>query len=265
MNSALEIFQPGLLDGRTVFITGGGSGIGRGICDMLGGLGAKIFIASRNPEKLGVAVEELSADGVTADFIIADVRDYEQVEAAIARCAERFGGIDILINNAAGNFNCPTAELSPNGWKTVIDIDLNGTFYCCKAAYPHLKASDHARIISITTTLARSGWPQAAHAGAAKAGIQSLTNALAVEWAPDGILVNSVSPGPIAGTVGVDKLYIETGQEEVMISRVALRRFGKVDDIAGAVTFLCSPAGNYVTGTELVVDGGRQWTFASAS
>ena len=132
MNSALEIFQPGLLDDRTVFITGGGSGIGRGICDMLGGLGAKIFIASRNPEKLGVAVDELSADGITADFMIADVRDYEQVEAAIARCAERFGGIDILINNAAGNFNCPTAELSPNGWKTVIDIDLNGTFYCCK-------------------------------------------------------------------------------------------------------------------------------------
>ena len=113
--------------------------------------------------------------------------------------------------------------------------------------------------------MARSGWPQAAHAGAAKAGIQSLTNALAVEWAPDGILVNSISPGPIAGTVGVDKLYIETGQEEVMISRVALRRFGKVDDIAGAVTFLCSPAGNYITGTELVVDGGRQWTFASVS
>ena len=265
MSSALEVFKPDLMDGRTVFITGGGSGIGRGICDMLGGLGARIFIASRNSEKLGAAVEELSVAGVTADFMTADVRDYEQVEVAVARCAERFGGIDILINNAAGNFNCATADLSPNGWKTVIDIDLNGTFYCCKAAYPHLQLSEHARIISITTTLARSGWPQAAHAGAAKAGIQSLTNALAVEWAPDGILVNSVSPGPIAGTVGVDKLYIETGQEEVMTSRVALKRFGRISDIAGSVAFLCSPAGNYITGAELVVDGGRQWTFPSAS
>ena len=264
MSSALEVFKSGLMDDRTVFITGGGSGIGRGICDILGGLGARIFIASRNPEKLRTAVQELGANGVTADFMTVDVRDYEQVEAAIAQCAERFGGIDILINNAAGNFNCPTAELSPNGWKTVIDIDLNGTFFCCKAAYPHLKESEHARIISITTTLGRSGWPQAAHAGAAKAGIQSLTNALAVEWAPDGILVNSVSPGPIAGTVGVDKLYVKTGQEELMTSRVALRRFGRVEDIAGAVAFLCSPAGNYVTGAELVADGGRQWTFASA-
>lgn len=263
MTSANDIFQPGLLKDRTVFITGGGSGIGRGICDSLGGLGANIFIASRNAEKLGTAVDELSAAGVTADFMTADVRDHEQVEAAVARCVERFGALDILINNAAGNFSCPTADLSPNGWKTVIDIDLNGTFYCCKAAYPHLRRAQDARIISITTTLARSGWPQAAHAGAAKAGIQSLTNALAVEWAPDGILVNSISPGPIAGTVGVDKLYVETGQQEVMTSRVALKRFGQVDDIADAAVFLCSPAGNYITGAELVVDGGRQWTFSA--
>ena len=265
MTSANDIFQPGLLKDRTVFITGGGSGIGRGICDALGGLGANIFIASRNAEKLGAAVDELAAAGVNAGFTTADVRDHEQVEAAVARCVERFGGLDILINNAAGNFSCPTADLSPNGWKTVIDIDLNGTFYCCKAAYPHLQRAQHARIISITTTLARSGWPQAAHAGAAKAGIQSLTNALAVEWAPDGILVNSISPGPIAGTVGVDKLYVETGQQEVMTSRVALKRFGQVDDIADAAVFLCSPAGNYITGAELVVDGGRQWTFSAAS
>jgi len=264
MSDVPEIFQPDLLAGRTVFITGGGSGIGRGICDVLGGLGANIFIASRNPEKLGTAVEELSAAGVTADFVTADVRDFDQVDAAVNACAGRFGGIDILINNAAGNFSCATAELSPNGWKTVIDIDLNGTFYCCRAAYPYLKESEAARIISITTTLGRSGWPAAAHAGAAKAGIQSLTNALAVEWAPDGILVNSISPGPIAGTVGVDKLYVETGQEEVMTSRVALKRFGQVGDIAQAAAYLCSPAGSYITGAELVIDGGRQWTFAGS-
>ncbi len=264
MSAEPDIFQPDLLAGRTVFITGGGSGIGRGVCDLLGSLGASIFIASRDDEKLAAAVDELMEAGAAADKTTADVRDYDQVSAAVAACVDRFGGLDILINNAAGNFNCPTAELSPNGWKTVIDIDLNGTFYCCKAAYPHLQKSDAARIVSITTTLGRVGWPGAAHAGAAKAGIQSLTNALAVEWAPDGILVNSVSPGPIAGTVGVDKLYVETGQEDVMTSRVALKRFGAVTDIAHAVAYLCSPAGGYVTGAELVVDGGRQWTFAAA-
>jgi len=259
-----DIFQPELLAGRTVFITGGGSGIGRGICDTLGSLGTNIFIASRDEEKLSDTIEELGTAGIKADFATADVRDYGQVDMAIRACVERFGGLDILINNAAGNFSCPTAELSPNGWRTVIDIDLNGTFHCCKAAYPYLKSSDSARIISITTTLARTGWPGTAHAGAAKAGVQSLSNALAVEWAPDGILVNSISPGPIAGTVGVDKLYSETGQDELMTSRIALKRFGQIADIANAVAYLCSPAGNYTTGAELVVDGGRQWTFSEA-
>ena len=262
MTNITETYAKDLFVGRTVFITGGGSGIGQGICHALGALGANIFIASRKEEKLRKAAAELTAAGVPTAWAVADVRDYDQVQAAVDACAARFGGIDVLINNAAGNFPCPTAELSPNGWKTVIDIDLNGTFYCCRAAYPYLKASEAGgRIISITTTLGRSGWPGAAHAGAAKAGIQSLTHALAVEWAPDGILVNSVSPGPIAGTVGVDKLYVETGRSAEMTARVALNRFGETDDIASAVAYLCSPAGKYVTGTEQVVDGGRQWMF----
>ena len=257
-------FKDDALKGRVAFITGGATGIGRGIVEVLGRLGAKVFIAARRQEKLEAAVSELAALDIEAAFAVCDVRDHESVETAINDCIEWFGGLDILINNAAGNFPCPTAELSPNGWKTVIDIDLNGTFYCCRAAYPHLKASEHGgRIISITTTLGRSGWPNAAHAGAAKAGILSLMNALAVEWAPDGILANSVSPGPIAGTVGVDKLYIETGREKEMTSRVALGRFGAPADIAGAIAYLCASTGNYVTGTELVVDGGRQWTFTA--
>ena len=256
-------FADDALSGRVAFVTGGATGIGRTLIETMGRLGAKVFIASRKAENLEAAVSELDSLGLDADFAACDVRDYDSVDAAVAACITRFGALDILINNAAANFPCPTAELSPNGWKTVIDIDLNGTFHCCKAAYPHLKASTFGgRIVSITTSFARTGWPGAAHAGAAKAGVLSLMRALSVEWAPDGILVNSVSPGPIAGTPGVDKLYIETGREKEMTSRVALGRFGRTEDIARAIVYLCSTAGDFITGAELAVDGGRQWTFA---
>ncbi len=259
-------FAPGMLKDRVVFITGGGTGIGRGIVEVLGRLGAKIFITSRRAEVIEAAVGELNDLGIEAACTVSDVRDPEAVERAIAECVEWFGGLDILINNAAGNFNCPTAELSPNGWKTVIDIDLNGTFYCCRYAYPHLKESRFGgRIVSITTGRAQTGWPRAAHAGAAKAGILSLTRALAVEWATDGILVNTVAPGPIAGTVGVDKLYIAEGREQEILSQTALGRFGVPADIGNAIAYLCSPGANYVTGTEIAVDGGRQWKFVSTS
>ena len=261
MTDASTPFATGILKDQVVFITGGATGIGRGSAEILGGLGAKIFIASRRHEVIEEAVSELSSKDIDAACAVCDVRDPVSVGKAITQCVEWFDGLDILINNAAGNFPCPTADLSPNGWKTVIDIDLNGTFYCCRAAYPHLKESKRGRIISITTSLGRSGWPGAAHAGAAKAGILSLMRALAVEWAPDNILVNSVAPGPIAGTVGVDKLYIETGREKEMTSRVALGRCGEIGDIGNAIAYLCSPAGNYITGLEMVVDGGRQWTF----
>ncbi len=263
-NGITAPFLPGALRGRTAFVSGGATGIGRETVAMLGRMGANIFIASRKAENLEIAVKELSDAGIDAAFAAADVRDYEAVESAVAACEERFGSLDILINNAAANFPCPTAELSPNGWKTVVDIDLNGTFHCCRAAYPHLRQSEFGgRIVSITTSFARTGWPGAAHAGAAKAGVLSLMRALAVEWAPDGILVNSISPGPIAGTPGVDKLYIETGREAEMTSRVALGRFGKPEDIANAIVYLCSTAGNFITGAELAVDGGRQWVFAA--
>lgn len=259
-------FAAATLEGRVAFVSGGATGIGRATVAALGRLGASIFIASRKAENLKAAVGELRDMGIAADFAVADVRDFEAVESAVGACVARFGGLDILINNAAANFPCPTAKLSSNGWKTVVDIDLNGTFHCCRAAYPHLKGSRFGgRIISITTSFARTGWPGAAHAGAAKAGVLSLMRALAIEWAPDGILVNSVSPGPIAGTPGVDKLYIETGREAEMTSRVALGRFGRPEDIAQAIVYLCSTAGDFITGAELAVDGGRQWTFAPSN
>lgn len=258
-----NLFQADLLDGRVALVTGGATGIGQAISRRLAQLGAKVTIASRNPTALQDACESFRRDD---DLDIAwkrlDVREDGQVKMVIDEVAAAHGGLDILINNAAGNFICPTAELSPNGWRAVIDIDLNGTFYCCRHAYPYLQASQSGgRIISISTTRANTGWPGAAHAGAAKAGIQSLMRALAVEWGNDGIRANFISPGPIAGTVGVQKLYEDLGRSEEMRAQTPIGRFGEADEIANAVAYLASPAGDYITGAELAIDGGRQWNF----
>ncbi len=193
------------------------------------------------------------------------MRNYDELQAAVQGTVERFGGLDILVNNAAGNFVCPTAELSPRGWKTVIDIDLNGTFHGCHAAYPYLKQSPHGgAIISIITMLGVSGWPGAAHCAAAKAGILSLSRTLAVEWGPDKIRVNTISPGPIGDTEGVRRMYIETGRGELEARKTALGRFGRKEEIANAAIYLASGLAGYVTGENLIVDGGRWLKYVAA-
>ena len=207
----------------------------------------------------------MAAEGLTAIAFKTDVRNYDEVEATIERTVEQLGSLDILVNNAAGNFSCPTAELSPNGWRTVVDIDLNGTFYGCRAGYKHLKHSAHGGcIISIVTMLGLSGWPAAAHAAAAKAGIISLSRTLAVEWGGDNIRVNTISPGPIADTLGVQRLYQETGREELERKKTALGRFGRKSEIANAAVYLASDLATYVTGENMVVDGGRWLKYVSA-
>ncbi|MGV3653783.1 MAG: SDR family oxidoreductase [Noviherbaspirillum sp.] len=252
------MFVADMLKGRVAFITGGAGGIGLEIATMYGRLGATVVLASRNQERLDGAVAALAGEGIAVDAFRADVRNYEELKSAIDDTADRFGALDILVNNAAGNFYCPTAGLSPNGWRTVIDIDLNGTFYGCHAAYEHLKRSSFGgSIISIITMLGVSGWPGAAHAGAAKAGILSLSRTLAVEWGADNIRVNTISPGPIGDTEGVKRLYQETGREELERKKTALGRFGRKEDIANAAAYLASDLASYVTGENLVVDGGR--------
>jgi NAD(P)-dependent dehydrogenase (short-subunit alcohol dehydrogenase family) len=255
----MSIFAEGLLEGRVALITGGATGLGFAIASEFSRLGAKPVLAGRNQENLDAAVQKLTAAGAETLGVQTDVRHYEQVEKAVGVCVDRFGSLDILINGAAGNFYCPTEDLSPNGWRTVVDIDLNGTFLCCKAAFPHLKKSHfEGRIISIVTTYGPMGWPGQAHAGAAKAGIVSLTRALAVEWAPHKIHVNTISPGPIAGTEGVRKLYEDReGALELQKRRVALGRLGEPSDIANAAVYLSCKAGDFVTGADMIVDGGR--------
>lgn len=255
-----RIFRDDLLKGRIGLVTGGSSGIGLGIVRGFAELGAAVALIGRREDKLAEAREQLLRDLPSAELITiaVDVRNHAAMREAVDGIVSRFGCLDILVNNAAGNFHCPTEQLSENGWRAVIDIDLNGTFNGCQAALAGLRASSHGgRIINITVPQALSGWPGSAHAASAKAGVLSLTRSLAVEWGGYGIRVNNVLPGPIAGTEGLKRLYEDRGIADHEYERMAMGSFGLVDDIANACAFLASPGGDFVTGCDFMVDGGR--------
>jgi len=257
------IFKDGLLEGKVALVTGGGTGIGFGIAAELARLGADVAIASRKPEHLEPAVAQIQGYGGRALAIPANVREPESVRAMVGQAVEALGAIDILVNNAAGNFYAPSAELRPNAWRAVVETDLYGTFFASQAAYPHLKARGGGRIISISMTLHYRGWPLMAHATAAKAGVDALTRTLALEWAPANITVNAIAPGPIP-TEGVLKAFTPRGQsapdaaqfDETMRRQIPLGRWGTVEDIAHMAAYLAGPAGSWITGAIFVVDGG---------
>lgn len=252
-------FVRNALAGRSALVTGGGSGIGLGIARALAEAGARVVLASRNSERLEAAAASICAEGGEALAFTADVRVEGAMQAAVDATVSRFGGLDIMIANAAGNFVSSFADMSFNAWRTVIDIDLHGTFHCAKAAYPALKTSPHGgRFIAISTMRALDGWPGCAHAAAAKAGVMSLIRTLSVEWGPDGVRCNTIAPGPIEGTEGVKRLYTEMDLGTAQLATVPLGGFGRIEDVAQAALYLCSDAGRFITGTDLVVDGGRQ-------
>jgi len=249
-------FTPGLLRGRAALVTGGGTGIGRGIALALAAHGAAVAITSRSADHLEPTRRELDLLGVRALAFAADVRDAAAVEAMVASVAEGLGGIDIVINGAAGNFVCRAEDLSPNGFGAVVDIDLKGTFHVCRAALPHLKRS-RGVILNLSATLHYLGTAAQLHVSAAKAGVDALTRTLAVEWGPYGIRVNGIAPGPTEDTEGVRRLL--AGEKRERARRLnPLRRLGTVEDVAAAALFLCSEAAAFINGVTLVVDGG-QW------
>lgn len=249
-------FRPDILKGKVAFVTGGGSGINFGVAKALASHGADIAMMGRREEVLQNACQELAKLGVRTFYRSGDVRNPEACQAALDASAAALGHIDILVNGAAGNFLCPPEELSPNGFKTVIDIDLNGSFNMCRYAFPHLRASK-GLIINISATLHYTGTPFQVHVSAAKAGVDALTVNLATEWGPDGIRVCGIAPGPIGDTEGMKRLAPGDSGER-MKKEIPLRRFGETAEIGLTAVFLASSAAQYITGETIVVDGG-QW------
>lgn len=250
------IFVEGILKDRVAFVTGGGTGITGGVARAFAEAGASVALVSRNMDHLQPAADAINQNGGKAFAVAADVRQPEAVEQAVAQTIEQFGKIDIVINGAAGNFLCAAEELSPNGFGTVVDIDLKGTFNVCRAAFAQLK-EHRGQILNISATLHYIGSPLQLHVSAAKAGVDALTRNLAVEWGRYGIRVNGIAPGPIADTEGMKRLVPEPVQERIRKS-VPLGRFGRIADIEKAAVFICSDAASYINGAILVVDGG-QW------
>jgi 2,4-dienoyl-CoA reductase [(3E)-enoyl-CoA-producing], peroxisomal len=255
--SSSSIFRPDLLAGRRALVTGGGTGIGRGIARAFLAHGARVCITSRKAEVIEAAAAELANEtGGKVMAHAADVRDPDQVSAALAAAADRFGGLDTVINNAAGNFLAPAASLSPKGFRTVVDIDLVGTFCVSHAAFPLLQAAGDGLILNLSATLQARGTPLQGHAAAAKAGIDALTRTLAVEWGQFGIRVNAIAPGPIDDTEGMRRLA-PGGARDKLERLIPLGRFGTIEEIAAAAVYLRSPAAAYTTGAILVIDGGE--------
>jgi NAD(P)-dependent dehydrogenase (short-subunit alcohol dehydrogenase family) len=239
-------------------VTGGGTGLGRAISEHLGRAGFDLAIASRSEAHLRDGAEQLRGTGARVLAVPTDVRNNDQVEALIAAVRREFGRLDVLVNNAAGNFIARTEEITPNGWRAVVGIVLDGTFYCSRAAFPLLREAPAPAIVNIVAAYAWMAGPGTAHSAAAKAGVLALTRALAVEWAPHRIRVNAVAPGPVR-TEGTDKQLWLSDELVRRIERdIPMRRFGTADEIADAVTFLAGPHASYITGQVLAVDGG-QW------
>jgi NAD(P)-dependent dehydrogenase (short-subunit alcohol dehydrogenase family) len=243
------------LAGKTAFVAGGSSGINLGIAKRFAAAGANVVLISRSPEKIEAAAKEVSTFGRPAIGIAADVRDYAAVEAALRRTHEEFGPIDIVLSGAAGNFVAPALGMSANGFKTVVDIDLIGTFNVLRASFEFLRRPG-ASLISITAGQAERASLFQAHVCAAKAGINMLTKCLALEWGPAGVRVNAISPGPIADTEGMARLATTPEAEARVKGRNAMRRYGTKDEIADMALFLSSDQAAYVNGAIVPVDGG---------
>jgi NAD(P)-dependent dehydrogenase (short-subunit alcohol dehydrogenase family) len=251
------MFIPSLLKGKVAIVTGGGTGLGLAIAKRMGELGADIAVGSRQSEHLEQGTADLRHAGLDPLAVQIDVRKPEQVDEMVHRVLRHFGRIDILVNNAAGNFICRAEDLSPNGWDAVVGIVLNGSFYCSRAVGRHMIArGGGGAIVSILANYVWTGSAGTVHSAAAKAGVMSLTQTLAVEWARHNIRVNAVAPGPIETPGAAQQLWNTPEAVQRITEGIPLKRWGKPEDVADAVTFLASDHAGFITGEILTVDGG---------
>ncbi len=248
--------------GKTVVVIGGTSGINRGIAECFARHGANVAVASRRQEKVDETVQAVRQLGGDAMGFAADVRDKEALVAGMASVADKLGRFDVLVSGAAGNFPATANSMSANGFKSVVDIDLLGTFHVMQAAYPHLQKPG-ASIINISAPQAFLPMVAQSHVCAAKAGVDMITRCLAQEWGPEGIRINSVVPGPIADTEGMNRLAPTPALMDMAKRTVPLQRLGQPEDIGHMCMFLSSAEAAYVNGAVIPVDGG--WSLGGAS
>jgi len=247
---------PGTFDGTTVFVTGAGTGLGKAIAAEFARLGAAIVIASRKPEHLDAGRESIESLGGQVLTVACDIREPEQIAAAFDSAEQAFSLPDVLVNNAAANFPAPAEDLSPNAWRTVIDITLNGTFFCAREfARRHFVAGTPGSIVNVGASYAWTGGPGFAHSAAAKAGVKNMVETLAVEWGPYGIQVNGLVPGLFPHedmTADIRSSLDRTSEKDPC--QPALR-VGRLRELGWAATFLASPYARFISGHTLVVDG----------
>jgi NAD(P)-dependent dehydrogenase (short-subunit alcohol dehydrogenase family) len=248
----------GTFDGKAAIVTGGGTGLGRAIALELARLGAAVTVAGRRPEPLAETVALVTGSGGRALAQPTDVRDPGAVDTLVAATVERFGGVDVLVNNAAGNFVVKGEDLSPNGWRAVVAIVLDGGFLCTRAAGKRMiEQGDGGAILSVIASYAWTGGPGTVHSAAAKAGLLAMTRTLAVEWAPHGIRLNTICPGP-TDTEGAGQALWPTEEDRARVAAtVPVGRLATPEEVAVWAAALCSPAAGYITGENLTIDGGH--------
>jgi peroxisomal 2,4-dienoyl-CoA reductase len=247
-------FVPDIMAGKVVFVTGGATGIGKEIARVFGRHGARVAIASRKRENLEAAQAELEGEGIECHIDTFDVRDPAAVTGVVGGVIERFGRLDVVVNNAAGNFPAPITSISPNGFKAVVDIDLLGTYNVSKAAFDAWLGDHGGNIVNITAAFDMRGVAMQSHVAAAKTGVNSLTRTCAVEWGPFGVRVNAVAPGSIGGTEGVRRFAaaVRSGDDS---PTNPLGLMGHGFDIAYCVLFLCTDSARFISGQVIAVDG----------
>ena len=248
---------PAPFHGRVALVAGASGGINLAIAKKLGDMGARVAILSRSPERIVAAAAQLADAGIEARGHAGDVRDPAAMQRIAGEVATAWGPLDIVISGAAGNFFVRAADMSANAFRTVVEIDLIGTFNVLSAAWPHLRKPG-AAIVNISAPQGQRAMRLQAHACAAKAGVDMLTRCLALEWGAEGVRVNAVSPGPIADTEGLSRLAVDEPLTTRIRDSLALPRFGAKADIAEAVAWLCGDAAAFVTGANLDCDGGMR-------